>query len=238
MPSSSKITSAIILAGGKGERLRPLTIDRPKPMVEIAGKPILQYIITQLADAGIKDIVFACSYLHQVIEEFIGDGSKFGIRAHFSIEESPLGRGGGIKKAMKLLPDDWQDVFVTNGDQLWLLDIPGMVKKHQTRQAIATDLVVPLKSPYGIVEFNRKDEIIGFKEKPVLPHWINAGVYIFNNQIERLLPEIGDHETETFPMLPRHKFIVFQSTNYWRGVDTVKDKTEADKEVAAIFPSS
>lgn len=229
------ITQAIILAGGKGERLRPLTNDRPKPMVEICGKPILQYIIDQLSAAGITEIVFACSYLHEVIEQFVGDGSKFGINARFSIEESPLGRGGGIKKAMQELTAGWEDVFITNGDQLCLLDMKGMIRKHESRDAIVTDMVVPLQSPYGIVEFNKKDEITGFKEKPILPHWINAGVYVFSREIERLLPDIGDHETETFPMLPKKRFIVFQSTNYWRGVDTVKDKTEAEKEVAKIF---
>lgn len=226
---------AIILAGGKGERLRPLTNDRPKPMIDINGQPILLYIIEQLVKAGIEEVVFACSYMHEVIEDYIGDGSRFGIRAKFSIEETPLGRGGGIKQAMKYLTPGWQDVFIANGDQLWLLDIEEMIQKHETRNALVTDLVVPLKSQYGIVEFNDKGEILGFKEKPILPHWINAGVYVFSKDVEGLLPDIGDHEVETFPMLPKERFIVFQSTNYWRGVDTVKDKTEADKEAAQIF---
>lgn len=238
MANLNKINWAIILAGGKGERLRPLTNDRPKPMIEIAGKPILLYIIDQLKAAGITEIILTCSYLHEVIENYLGDGSKFGIHTHYSIEDTPLGRGGAIKKAMSFLPEGWGDVFVTNGDQLWLLDIPAMVKKHQQRNALVTDLVVPLRSPYGIVEFDSKDEIIGFKEKPTLPHWINAGVYIMNSEVERLLPDIGDHETETFPMLKKNRFIVFQSTNYWRGVDTVKDKTEAEKEVKQIFVSN
>lgn len=204
-------------------------------MIDINGQPILLYIIEQLVKAGIEEVVFACSYMHEVIEDYIGDGSRFGIRAKFSIEETPLGRGGGIKQAMKYLTPGWQDVFIANGDQLWLLDIEEMIQKHETRNALVTDLVVPLKSQYGIVEFNDKGEILGFKEKPILPHWINAGVYVFSKDVEGLLPDIGDHEVETFPMLPKERFIVFQSTNYWRGVDTVKDKTEADKEAAQIF---
>ncbi len=229
------VNCAIILAGGKGERLRPYTNDRPKPMVEVAGKPILAYQLAQLTKAGIKQVVFACSYFHEALQKHLDSGEKYGIKALFSVEETPLGRGGGIKKAMQMLPKDWEYVVITNGDNLWKLDLEGLIKKHQDRNAIATIVVVPLKSPYGIVEFNEEDEVLGFKEKPILPHWINAGVYIFSKEIESLLPDEGDHEIETFPKLPSDRFLVFKSTDYWRGVDTVKDLTEAEKEVAEIF---
>lgn len=229
------VNCAIILAGGKGERLRPYTNDRPKPMVEINGKPILAYQLEQLKLAGIKEVVFACSYHYEALENHVDHGGKYGVKASFSIEETPLGRGGGIKKAMQMLPKDWEHVLITNGDNLWKLDVLGLIKKHTEKKAIATILVVPLKSPYGIVEFNETDEILGFKEKPILPHWINAGVYIFSKEIEALLPDEGDHEIETFPKLPSERFIVFKSTDYWRGVDTVKDLVEAEKEVAEVF---
>ncbi len=228
------ISQAIILAGGKGERLRPYTNDRPKPMIEVGGKPILFYIIKQLSQAEITEIIFACSYKHEKIKKYIGDGSKLGITAKFSIEDEPLGRGGGIKKAMSYLPANWENVFVANGDQIWELDVLAMVKKHEERKALITDLVVPLKSPYGIVEFNEKDEVTGFREKPELPHWINGGVYIFNRKIKEMLPDKGDHETETFPKIPQERFIVFQSKEYWRGIDTVKDLTEAEKEMKLL----
>lgn len=228
------VKSAIILAGGKGERLRPYTNDRPKPMVEIAGKPILAYQLDQLKKAGIKEVVFACSYQREALQKHLGSGSKYGIKALFSIEETPLGRGGGIKKAMRML-SSWEDVVITNGDNLWKLDLAGLIKKHEESRAIATIVVVPLKSPYGIVEFNNEDQILGFKEKPLLPHWVNAGIYIFSKEIEKLLPDEGDHEIETFPKLPTDRFLVFKSTDYWRGVDTVKDLTEAEKEVEEVF---
>lgn len=229
------ITSAIILAGGKGERLRPYTNDRPKPMVEVNGKPILAYQLEQLKKAGVKLVVFACSYQREALQKHVDSGSKYGIKALFSVEETPLGRGGGIKKAMKELPADWQETVVLNGDNLWKLDLAGMMRKHQEKGAIATIAVVPLRSPYGVVEFNEQDEILGFKEKPLLPHWINPGIYIFSKEIEPLLPDEGDHEIETFPKLPQKRFIVFKSTDYWRGVDTVKDLTEAEKEVMEVF---
>lgn len=229
------INSAIILAGGKGERLRPYTNDRPKPLVEVGGKPILAYQLNQLVKAGIDKVVFACSYQHEALQRHVDHGEKYGIKASFSVEETPLGRGGGIKKAMKMLPQDWKNVLITNGDNLWKLDVSGLIKKHEEVNAIATIVVVPLKSPYGVVEINDQDQILGFKEKPVLPHWVNAGIYVFSQEIEPLLPDEGDHETETFPKLPSERFFVFKSQDYWRGVDTVKDLIEAEKEAALLF---
>ena len=168
------VNCAIILAGGKGERLRPYTNDRPKPMVEINGKPILAYQLEQLKKAGIEEVVFACSYHHEVLEKHVGPGKRYGVKAHYSVEKIPLGRGGGIKKAMQLLDKDWENVIITNGDNLWKLDLAELIKKHEEKKAIATVVVVPLKSPYGIVEFNDQDQIVGFSEKPILPHWVNA----------------------------------------------------------------
>lgn len=229
------VKSAIILAGGKGERLRPFTNDRPKPMVEVGGKPILAYQLDQLKKAGIEEVVFACSYQREALQKHLDSGEKYGIKALFSVEETPLGRGGGIKKAMQALLPGWEDVIITNGDNLWKLDVSGLIRKHEERNAIAVVVVVPLRSPYGVVEFNASDQILGFQEKPILPHWVNAGIYVFSREIEPLLPNVGDHEIETFPKLPSERFLVFKSTDYWRGVDTVKDLTEAEKEVMEVF---
>ncbi len=231
----SSVTSAIILAGGKGERLRPFTNDRPKPMVEINSRPIFEYQLLQLKAAGIKDVAFACSYHKETLMEYVGNGQKYALNVIYSIEEEPLGRGGGIKKAMGLLAENWENCLVANGDNLWRIDVDALIKQHMDKKAIATIVVVPLKSPYGIVEFDEKQEILGFREKPILPHWVNAGVYIFSKEIFELLPDIGDHEIETFPKLPKDRFFVFKSEDYWRGVDTVKDLTEAEKEVQEVF---
>lgn len=229
------VKSAIILAGGKGERLRPYTNDRPKPMVEIGGQPILAYALKQLKEAGVEEVVFACSYQREILQEHVGDGQRYGVKAKYSVEEIPLGRGGGIKQAMGMLDAGWENTVVINGDNLWQLDVSALMNKQEEKKAIATLVVVPLKSPYGVVEFNEQDQVLGFKEKPILPHWINAGIYIFNNEIKSLLPDQGDHEIETFPKLPPERFFIFRSTDYWRGVDTVKDLTEAEKDVSEIF---
>ncbi|MAG59926.1 hypothetical protein CMO96_04015 [Candidatus Woesebacteria bacterium] len=232
------IDRAIILAGGEGQRLRPYTDDKPKPMVEVAGKPIISYQLSQFTDAGVKEVVFACSYRREVLEKHMGSGKSYGVKARFSIEENPLGRGGGIKQAMKQLEGNWKNVLITNGDNLWHVDLVKFIKMHEERDALASIVVVPLKSPYGIVDFNKRKEVLGFREKPVLPYWINAGIYVFSREIEPMLPDIGDHETEMFPKLPKNRFLVFQSQDYWRGVDTVKDLAEAEKEVGEVFSSN
>lgn len=232
------IKYAIILAGGKGERLRPLTEDRPKPMVEIGGQPILRYQIDQLIESGVEHVVISCGYKHQVIQDYFKSGEDFGLKIDYSIEETPLGRGGGIKAALKLLPPDWQNAAILNGDILVKLDFGDFFQTHLDTQATVTDLVTPLHSPYGIVDFDEQNQVLGFREKPILPFWINGGIYCFNQSIFDLLPDIGDHETETFPHLSKDKFRVYKSTDYWRGVDTVKDKTEAEKEIAQQFPTS
>lgn len=232
---SDSIKDAIILAGGRGERLRPHTNDKPKPMVEIGGKPIFEYQLEQLIKAGVKRVVFAVSYKRKVLMDYVGDGSRYAIQVLYSIEEEPLGRGGGIKQAMEILKslgDLGEKIIVTNGDNLWKLDVNGLVEK--SNDSLATIVVVPLRSPYGVVDSNEQDQITGFREKPILPYWINAGIYIFNKKIKDLLPDVGDHETETFPHLPREKFLVFKSEDYWRGVDTAKDLTDAEKELALL----
>ncbi len=226
------ITSAIILAGGKGERLRPFTNDRPKVMVELSGKPILLWQIEWLKSFGITKFVITASYKHEVIEQFLGDGSKFGIEIEYSIEETPLGRGGAIKKAFKAkIINGETDVIVTNGDIITKLDLSKMMELHTKEQAMVTMLLEPYISRWGLVK-TEDDHVIGFDEKPKLPYWINGGIYIFNREIEPMLPELGDHETETFPKIAKEKFLAFKDEGFWRAVDVVKDKSEAEQFLA------
>lgn len=223
------IQAAIILAGGKGERLRPLTNDRPKVMVEVAGKPILLWQIEWMKSHGIKKFVITASYKHEVIEEFLGDGQKFGIEIDYSIEESPLGRGGAIKQAFnsKLVVDE-EDVVVTNGDIITKLDLAKMTQIHDSKNVLATLLIVPYLSRWGVVKIDDQDFVTGFEEKPKLPYWINGGIYVFSKKIKDLLPDLGDHESETFPKLGEKQLFGFKDEGFWRAVDVVKDRSEAE----------
>lgn len=227
------VDSAIILAGGKGERLRPYTNDRPKVMVEINGKPILAWQIEWLKSHGIKKFVFTVSYKHEVVQNYFGDGSKFGVEIDYSVEETPLGRGGGIKKAFKskLLAGE-EDVIITNGDIISKANLQKMIELHLKNKAQITILLVPYVSRWGLVDVDNAGHVLGFREKPKLPFWINGGIYIFNREVEGLLPEVGDHEYETFPHIPKHKFFAFKDEGFWRAVDVVKDKSEAEQFLA------
>ncbi|MBI3974175.1 MAG: nucleotidyltransferase family protein [Chloroflexi bacterium] len=217
---------AIILAGGKGERLRPYTDDRPKPMVLILEKPILEYQVRWLASQGVRRIVISCGYLHQVIQDYFGGGEKFGVEIRYAIEEAPLGRGGGIKLAWNELEPSNAPVIATNGDVMTSFDLAPMVQAHLDAGAMATILLTPFVSQYGIVDLADDGRVIGFRSEPVLPYWINAGVYVMDRAIRELLPAKGDHEEHTFPRLAQEgKLLAYKSGNFWRTVDTVKDLT-------------
>ncbi|MCL4365995.1 nucleotidyltransferase family protein [Patescibacteria group bacterium] len=223
------VKTAIILAGGKGERLRPYTNDRPKVMVELDGKPILAWQIEWLKSYGIKKFVLTVSYKYEVVKKYFGDGSKFGIEVDYSIEETPLGRGGGIKKAFSSpLVAGESDVVVCNGDIITKLNLTDMITAHLDQKALVTLLLVPYLSRWGVVKIDEQNRIIGFEEKPKLPYWINGGIYLFNKGVEPMLPEVGDHEKETFPKIPKEKFLGFKDEGFWRAVDVVKDKSEAE----------
>lgn len=218
------------MAGGKGERLRPYTNDRPKVMVELAGKPILAWQIEWLKSFGITKFVLTVSYMYEVVQKYFGDGSKFGIEVDYSIEETPLGRGGGIKKAFKSsLISGENDVVVCNGDIITKLNLMDMINTHLGDKALVSLLLVPYISRWGVVKVDEENHIMGFEEKPKLPYWINGGVYIFSRDIEPLLPKVGDHEKETFPKIPKEKFLGFKDEGFWRAVDVVKDKSEAEE---------
>jgi NDP-sugar pyrophosphorylase family protein len=224
------IDTAIILAGGKGERLRPLTNDRPKVMVELDEKPILLWQIEWLKSHGIKKFILTVSYKHEVIEKFLGDGSKFGIEVDYSVEENPLGRGGAIKQGFKSrLIDGAEDVVITNGDIITRFNLSKMIENHQSKDAQVSILLVPYLSRWGVVKVDDEDHVTGFEEKPKLPYWINGGIYIFSKDLEPLLPVVGDHETETFPKISKEKFLAFKDEGFWRAVDVVKDRSEAEE---------
>ena len=224
---------ALIIAGGEGQRLRPLTDDRPKGMVAIAGKPILQHQIEWLRDNGVVHAVMACGYRHEAILEHFGDGSEFGMSIDYSIEETPLGRGGALKQAYRHVPPDELFVIATNGDNLNSQPLAPMVRQHKRTKAVATLLLTQLRSPYGIARQHGK-RITGFTEKPLLPHWLNAGVYVLNREFLEACPEVGDHEDRLFPELSAAgKLYAFRSKSYWRAIDTVKDLQEAEKELLA-----
>ncbi len=223
---------AIILAGGKGERLRPFTQDRPKCMVEILGVPLLGYQLQWLSAQGLTDVIVSCGYRHEVIEDYFGDGEKWGVRLRYSIEDQPLGRGGALRLAFRDLAPGEDACLAANGDVITNVRLKPLLQAHRQHGCLATVVLAPFISPYGIVEVDDEDRVVAFHEKPELPYWMNAGIYVLARELATLLPEHGDHEDSTFPQLALERRLgAYKSRAYWRSVDTVKDISEVGKEL-------
>ena len=220
-------TTALVLAGGKGERLRPLTDDRPKPMVEVAGQPILVHHLSWLRDNGITRAVVLTGYLHEVIHNYFATSRLDGLTVDCVAEEKPLGRGGAFRNGLRVsgITDDL--VVATNGDVITDQPLHGMANLHRSRSAAVTLLVVQMTSQYGIVDIDVDGIVTGFTEKPLLPHWINAGVYLLDASVIRDFPVVGDHETTTFPELANQgRIAAFRCDGFWSSIESPKDLRE------------
>jgi mannose-1-phosphate guanylyltransferase len=219
---------AVILAGGFGKRLAPLTSEVPKPLLPVGGRPILVRQIEWLRGFGVADVVLAVGYLKHKIFEALGDGRRLGVRIFYSVEEEPLGTGGAIKNAEPFITED---VFVVlNGDVLTNLSLDKLVEAlGDADGAIA---LVPLRSPYGIVEYDEDGYITHFREKPLLEgFYINAGVYALRRRVLAELPDRGNIEETLFPRLAqrrRLKAVVYRDV-FWKSVDSLKDLEEVDR---------
>jgi NDP-sugar pyrophosphorylase family protein len=222
---------AVVLAGGFGKRLKPLTDQRPKPMIEILNVPIVEWQVRWLSKFGVKDFVMCVGYMRRQIFDHIGNGSKFGAKIEYSIEEEPLGTGGALKNAKELLADE-ESFFMVNGDVLTELD-PNRL--HVA--SLHTIALLPLRSPFGVVELDRNSKVLGFVEKPeIQDKWINAGVYHFTQEVFRYLPKNGNIEVTALPTLAQEgklKAVKYQNV-FWRSIDSHKDIEEAAKEMQAV----
>ncbi|MDW3643469.1 MAG: nucleotidyltransferase family protein [Nitrososphaeraceae archaeon] len=225
----------VILAGGLGKRLRPLTSDRPKPMIQINNTPIIELQVKWLKKFGITDIVVLVGHLREKIKHHLADGKKFGVNISYIEENVPLGTGGALKNAKDHIIQNGNSdpgFFVINGDILTNLDPFTISEKGSMTLAL-----VPMKSTFGIVETNG-DLVSKFIEKPSIEDmWINAGVYYFSNEIFDYLPDKGNLETVTLPMLVEKQKLKAKkfSNNYWRSIDSHKDVDEASKEIEQVF---
>lgn len=225
----------VILAGGLGKRLRPLTTDRPKPMIQIKDRPIIELQVNWLKKFGMTDIILLVGHLKEKIKYHLADGKKFGVNISYIEEHVPLGTGGALKNAKNEIIQNGntnKGFFVINGDILTDLDPFTISEKGSMTLAL-----VPLKSTFGIVETNG-DLVSKFVEKPSIKHmWVNAGIYYFSNEIFDYLPDKGNLETVTLPMLVEKQKLKAKkfSNNYWRSIDSHKDVEEASKEIENLF---
>ncbi|MGW1757824.1 sugar phosphate nucleotidyltransferase [Streptomyces mirabilis] len=205
------MTEAILLVGGKGTRLRPLTVNTPKPMVPAAGVPFLTHQLARARAAGVEHIVLATSYLAEVFEPYFGDGSGLGLHIEYVTEEEPLGTGGAIRNvAARLRSGPDEPVLIFNGDILTGLDIRALVATHETTGADVSLHLTRVEDPraYGLVPTDATGRVTAFLEKPQTPEeivtdQINAGAYVFRRSVIDTIPagRPVSVERETFPDL-------------------------------------
>jgi len=227
---------ALILAGGQGLRLRPLTDDRPKPLVNVNDRPMAEWQIDWLRkETELEKVVFLCGYKWERLQEHFGSNYK-GVAVEYCVEETPLGTGGAIKKGLAHLGNPSENIVVTNGDVVTDLPLRNMIASHESigTQPTVTMLLVPYKSRFGIVHVDKRNFVTGFEEKPEFADvWINGGIYVVNaKSILTDLPEKGDIERETFPKLAASgKVMAYPYRGFWSPIDSIKDINEVEKEL-------
>ena len=219
---------ALILAGGKGTRLRPLTVYTPKPIVPICNRPFLLYQIDTLRRAGITDITLSLSYQPNKIEQLLGDGSDHGVKLKYTVEPQPMGTAGAYKFAEDLIREP---TVVFNGDILTDLDLKAVIREHNERKATATIVLTPVKDPttYGVVETEKDGRVRRFLEKPkaeeITSNNINAGTYVLEPKVLDYLPEGENYSFEygVFPdLLKRGEafYAHIPTRTYWIDIGT------------------
>ena len=231
---------SVILAGGKGTRLRPLTLHTPKPVMPLVGQPFLAYQLGLLRDAGIHDVVLSLSYQPHKIEDVFGDGSRQSMRIRYVVEPQPLGTAGAYKNARDVI-DSRTVVF--NGDILTNIDLNEVIASHKERGAMVTIVLTPVENPraYGLVETEDDGRVLRFLEKPkgddITTNTINAGIYVIEPEVLKHIPadEVFSFEYDLFPALLEKGVPVFGfvSERYWIDIGTPRRYLTANLDLLA-----
>jgi len=230
--------SAILLVGGRGTRLAPLTNNTPKPMLQVAGVPFTEHQINKARSAGITEIVLATSFKAELFEPYFGDGANFGISIKYAVEEVALGTGGAISNAAAMLEGSGP-VAIFNGDVLSKHDLDGQFKFHESKGADVTLYLTEVEDAraYGAVELDGSGRVSAFNEKMENPptNIINAGCYIFNREVIASIPfgEVISVERETFPQLLATgvKVFGFIDKSYWLDIGTPAALLKASRDL-------
>ncbi len=235
---------AIILAEGEGVRLRPLTETTPKPLLRVAGVPLIQYTIELFESHGVKDIIICTSYKREMIKQVLGDGSRFGVKLQYSESEQPSGTAGALKKAAWMLEPAGEKFFVANSDEIKEVDMYAMRRFHEDSGA---DVTIALASADDVSQFGvakmRGRKIVEFVEKPKAEHassrLVNAGLYLFEHRAVDMIPNLPSNEKPMlekvlFPKLARMgRLYGFPFNGRWITVNTLEQFEAAEKAIRA-----
>jgi mannose-1-phosphate guanylyltransferase len=216
---------ALILAGGEGTRLRPLTSTVPKPVVPLVDRPFIAFMLDWLRGHGVDDVIMSCGFLASGVRNVLGDGSAYGVRLRYVEEPQPLGTGGALKFAESLLDERF---LMLNGDVLTDLDVTAQIALHEQRGARATLALTPVEDPsaYGLVRTRPDGEVTGFVEKPspneIDTHNISAGIYVLERSVLELLEpnEPASIERDVFPRLVDEGLFAYVGEGYWLDIGT------------------
>ena len=229
---------AILLVGGFGTRLMPLTKNTPKPMLTVAGIPVTEHQIAMAKSAGITEIVLATSYLSEVFTPYFGDGSKWGIKIKYAVEKEPLGTGGAIRNAAQLL-DTLESVVVLNGDVLSSHNLTEQIRQHESHDADVTLHLTQVEDAraFGCVPTDSDGRVTAFLEKMENPvtNQINAGCYVFNPRVISAIPldTVVSVERQTFPQLVASgaKVFGYVESAYWLDIGTPRALLKASIDI-------
>ncbi len=224
---------AVVLAGGQGNRLRPYTFTVPKPLLPLGDRPLLTYIIQQLARCKVTDIILALGYQAELIRAYCGDGSRFGVRIEYVTETRPLGTAGPLALCRELLPSG-EPFFTMNGDIVTRLDFAKMAAFHRSKGAKLTIGYVHhnWQSPFGVLELE-DGFVTGIVEKPTYVHPVSAGIYCVSPEALKLIP---DNAVMTMPELADKvragggKVAAYKIEEFWRALETRENFEDVLKE--------
>jgi NDP-sugar pyrophosphorylase family protein len=221
---------AIVLAGGKAERLGDAAGGVPKSLVPVAGRPLVAWQIGRLAQAGVGRVIVSCfGGDEQAFHDRLGD---LGVELVCAGEPERLGRGGGIRYAAAQR-EEAGDVLAMNGDELVDVDFDALLARHRSTGAAATVTVAQPPSQFGQVDLTDDDVVTGFHEVARVPYWVNCGIYVLSEEALERFPEKGDHESTAFPELAAEgKLRAFRHTGLWLTVNTPKELRRADEHLA------
>ncbi|NJP06705.1 MAG: NDP-sugar synthase [Chloroflexaceae bacterium] len=229
---------AVILVGGLGTRLRPLTCNTPKPMIPLANRPFIEHMLLRLQEQGIEEVILAVRYLADQFRETLGDGSRLGLRVHVMEEAEPMGTAGAVKNVEHMLDGD---TFIFNGDILTDLDLRAMLAFHQSKGSKTTIALTPVDDPtqFGLVEMNTENRVQRFLEKPraedVRTNLINAGTYIIHADMFRYVPPNQHYmfERGLFPVLLQtgDPMFGYPTRNYWTDIGRPHNYLEVNHDI-------
>ncbi|MCL7747194.1 sugar phosphate nucleotidyltransferase [Halalkalibacter alkaliphilus] len=228
----------VIMAGGKGTRLRPLTCNVPKPMVPLIQKPVMQYSIELLKKYGITEIAVTVQYLSDVIQDYFGDGSEFGVKLHYFEETTPLGTAGSVKQAEEFLDEPF---VVVSGDALTDFNLQSGIDFHEKNESLVTIFMKQVECPleFGVIMTDEQDKIVRFLEKPswseVFSDTVNTGIYIMNPEIFSYIKEdaVVDFSKDVFPKLlaDQSPLYGYSAEGYWSDIGNLKQYRQAQSDI-------